>query len=57
MELPDYDAVKGPLIDKMKGYCIYEGGNCNVFKGICATACCTEFLGINSHVCGRFSTG
>ncbi|CAD8067076.1 unnamed protein product [Paramecium sonneborni] len=57
MELPEYDAVKGPLIDKMKGYCIYEGGNCNVFKGICSTPCCSEFLGINSHVCGRFSTG
>ncbi|CAD8152597.1 unnamed protein product [Paramecium pentaurelia] len=57
MELPEYDAVRGPLIDKMKGYCIYEGGNCNVFKAICATPCCTEFIGINSHVCGRFSTG
>jgi hypothetical protein len=41
----------------MKGYCIYEGGNCNIFKGICITSCCTEFMGINSHVCGKYSTG
>ncbi|CAD8067853.1 unnamed protein product [Paramecium sonneborni] len=57
MEQPDYDALKGPLIDKMKGYCIYEGGNCTIFKGICGTPCCSEFVGINSHVCGRYSTG
>ncbi|CAD8050957.1 unnamed protein product [Paramecium primaurelia] len=57
MEQPDYDALKGPLIDKMKGYCIFEGGNCTVFKGICGTPCCSEFVGINSHVCGRYSTG
>lgn len=41
----------------MKGYCIFEGGNCTVFKGICGTPCCSEFVGINSHVCGRYSTG
>ncbi|CAD8090079.1 unnamed protein product [Paramecium primaurelia] len=60
MNFPNKDPIVTTKIeDPLRGYCQYDGkGNCIKFlQTPCITKCCTELVGINAHVCSRFTTG
>ncbi|CAK89960.1 unnamed protein product (macronuclear) [Paramecium tetraurelia] len=60
MNYPNKDpTVLTKVVDSLRGYCQFDGkGNCIKFlQTPCTSECCTELVGINAHVCSRFTTG
>lgn len=61
-----YDGGKdaeNKLIDEDRGFCIFDdaSNNCKVYKTTdepittCELPCCKNMIGINTHVCSRYS--
>ncbi|KAM3138685.1 hypothetical protein pb186bvf_009249 [Paramecium bursaria] len=50
--------VSNPNINNNSGYCIFNQSNfsCAIFQTTCSTPCCDTLLGINAHVCSRFTS-
>ncbi|KAM3138688.1 hypothetical protein pb186bvf_009252 [Paramecium bursaria] len=50
--------VENPNINDNSGYCTFNPTNysCQVYQTPCPTPCCDTVVGINAHVCSRFSS-